>query len=293
VRIEIDDSGLKKVFIRQSWLNDALMCPERARLVELHPESRRENDSAVLGTAVHKGIEGVLREDIQPNQAGEFAKGWFHGFRGELQERGTDINITNVDPDRWLEYIDSMSAAWVRDIYPSLPLGGLVEHKFCQPMAIVEGLHDDESSDWALYFEGTIDYIHAEGIWDWKTAGRKYYEAEKQSRDIQSAVYAGAMAYAEMLEHPTAFTFGVMIRSGNSTGQTVTVTRTQAHTSWVMAQAAGLVNSLMLLRDTNPEASWVRNDQHHLCSERWCPVWSKCKGALMKGIKTAEEANNG
>lgn len=290
MRVEINIDNERRVFVRQSWLNDALMCQERARLVDLYPETRRENDSAVLGTSVHKGIEAVLRNQIELRDTATYSKEWLTQFRNGLKADGKDIHITNVDPDRWYEYVDAMCEAWGRDIYPTLPLGGLVEHKFCVPMATVQS---PTGESWGLYFEGTIDYLHAEGIWDWKTAGRKYYEAEKQSRDIQSAVYAGAMAYSEMIEHPTRFTFGVMTRSPNSVGQIVTVERTQAHTSWVMSQAAALVNSVMLLRDTNPEASWVRNDQHHLCSERWCPVWSKCKGALVKGLNIAEEANNG
>ena len=53
-----------KIFIRQSWLGDALMCHERARLSALHPESRKENDSAMMGTACHTAIEAMLNEEL-------------------------------------------------------------------------------------------------------------------------------------------------------------------------------------------------------------------------------------
>ena len=61
MRIENDNgTSVNRIYVRQSWLGDALMCPERARLGSLHPELRRENDSAMMGTAVHVGIEAVL-----------------------------------------------------------------------------------------------------------------------------------------------------------------------------------------------------------------------------------------
>ena len=51
MRIENDNgSSVDRIYIRQSWLGDALMCPERARLTELHPTARKENDSAMMGT---------------------------------------------------------------------------------------------------------------------------------------------------------------------------------------------------------------------------------------------------
>jgi hypothetical protein len=59
--MKIDEEN-KRVFVRQSWLKDMLLCPERSRLSVLQPEFRTQNDSAAIGTAVHAGIEAVLTQ---------------------------------------------------------------------------------------------------------------------------------------------------------------------------------------------------------------------------------------
>ena len=95
----------------------------------------------------------------------------------ELLEAGKAINITNTNPSHWNTHIRSMCDAWLRDIYPTVPLGGTSEFKFSTQVGMLD--------DYELHFEGTMDYFHQESIWDWKTAARKYYQAEKQTQNIQ------------------------------------------------------------------------------------------------------------
>ena len=57
--MKVDEEN-KRVLVRQSWLKDMLLCPERARLSVIKPEFRTQNDSAAIGTAVHSGIESLL-----------------------------------------------------------------------------------------------------------------------------------------------------------------------------------------------------------------------------------------
>lgn len=286
MRFESDESG-GRVYVRQSWLNDALMCAERGRLLQAFPEMRRENDSAMMGTAVHKGIESVLRgETNRLSEMVSVAVDWFASKSDELEAAGSGVFVTNTDPSKWFAHIESMCGAWFQDIYPSLELGGLVEHQFCVPVASCDGPMGEQ---YTLFFEGTSDYVTSSGVWDWKTAARKYSEAEKQTRDIQSAVYAAAFVHGGMLELPVSFNFGVMLRNGSSSGHVYTVVRSKKHVDWIVSQAASVVNAFLLFNRVLPDGSWVKNDQHHLCSERWCPVWSKCKGALM-GHESAEEA---
>jgi hypothetical protein len=278
MRIESDESG-NRVYVRQSWLNDALMCPERSRLLSAFPEMRRENDSAMMGTAVHKGIEAVLTGEVSGlNDMCYVALDWFTSKERELVEAGSGVFVTNTDPAKWHDHIQAMCGAWLQDIYPFLELGGIVEYKFCVPVASCDG---PDGFSYTLYFEGTSDYVTGSGIWDWKTAARKYSEAEKQSRDIQSSVYTAAMVYGGMLDFPVQFRFGVMLRNASSSGLVYTVVRNERHAQWIVSQAASVVNSFLLYNKVLPDGSWARNDQHHLCSERWCPVWSKCKGALL------------
>ncbi len=179
-------------------------------------------------------------------------------------------------------------------MFPHVEPGGLVEHQFCQQVATVDGPFN---RPYNLFFEGTIDYIAPSPesglvtIWDWKTSSRKYYEAEKQSRDVQSAVYVSAIVASGAAEFPVGFKFGVMTRSGSSVGQIVSVLRSEEHYKWIVSQASSVVNGFLLSERFLPDGSWMRNDQHHLCSARWCPVWSKCKGSFMG--HDAEEAEIG
>ena len=51
------DTVNKRIYVRQSWLNDVLMCPERARLAHKNPHMRMASDATIIGTAVHHAIE--------------------------------------------------------------------------------------------------------------------------------------------------------------------------------------------------------------------------------------------
>ena len=282
----VQDGTSTRVYVRQSWLNDALMCPERARLSELHPEMRRENDSALMGTAVHSAIEKVLNNQLDARDIGASAVASFDQLIVDLELQGKEVNVTNTDPSKWATHISSMAEAWARDIYPYVPQDGQTEYKFEAFIARVANAR----FEYELWFEGTMDYVHSSGIWDWKTAARKYSEYEKQAQNIQSAVYATAATHLGLTEYTVNFNFGVMIRNASSTGQVVNVTRTKQHEDWIVDQTSSVVNAVMALQGL-PQERWIMNDQHHLCSERWCPVWSKCKGYYVGGQSLhAEEA---
>ena len=286
MRIE-EENGITRIYVRQSWLGDALMCPERARLISLHPETRKENDSAMMGTACHAGIEAVLRDEISPLSIGEYSISSFRAAETDLLNQNKKINITNTEPRNWDKHIASMSDAWVRDIMPLVPKGGVSEFKFSAKVADVA----DAIFPYELWFEGTMDYFHPTEIWDWKTAARKYYQAEKQNQNIQSAVYAKAATSLGLIDYDVKFNFGVMIRNASSTGQIVPVVRTANHGDWIVEQTKTLVNNLLTISNRWPSSRWLANDQHFLCSERWCPVWSMCKGSyITSDNNNAEEA---
>jgi hypothetical protein len=80
------------------------------------------------------------------------------------------------------------------------------------------------------------------------------------------------------------FTFGVMIRNMKGESQLVRIKRNSAHVMWVTEQAKTLVRSALALRDDDGgfHSSWLKNDQHFLCSDRWCPWWSVCKGVFIQ-----------
>jgi len=46
---------------------------------------------------------------------------------------------------------------------------------------------------------------------------------------------------------------------------------------------------VLMYNNNTSGGRWLANDQHFLCSQRWCPVWDKCKGSYI-GSDNAEEA---
>jgi len=263
----------KRVFVRQSWLKDMLLCPERSRLSVVQPEFKSNNDSAVIGTSVHAGIQAVLENKCSLSEVGEISLQHFKTLEAE------GIKYTNVDPDSWHTHVVNLSNAWAKDIYPHVPRGGISEAKFSVPTG-------SYVNDYELWFEGTMDYLHKDGIWDWKTAARKYSLSEKQSQDVQSSIYTFAGTKLGVLNDCSLFNFGVMIRVRDAYGQIITVNRTKAHTDFVIKQAMSAVAyGFAMTNGTGipTDNRWLINDQHYLCSERWCPWWSVCKGAHISG----------
>ena len=265
------DTETNRVFVRQSWLKDMLLCPERARLAVTKPEFRTQNDSAAIGTAVHAGIEAVLSQRVSVADAPDVSLIKFK----ELESVG--VNHTNVNPDSWHDHVLGLTQAWVKDIFPKVPLGGSCETPFAVPTgAFVNGME----LEW--------------GIWDWKTSARKYSALEKQSQDIQSSIYSYAGYKLGITKEKSVFNFGVMIRVNNAYGQIVSVNRSKAHSDFVISQAMSAVAyGFAMTNNTGIPADerWLINDQHFLCSQRWCSWWSVCKGAhISEPDNNAEEA---
>ena len=266
--MKIDEEN-KRVFVRQSWLKDMLLCPERSRLSVLQPEFKTQNDSAAIGTAVHAGIEAVLTQRCSGADAPDVSLVRFK----EMEAEG--IRNTNVNPESWHQHVVGLTQAWVNDIMPHVPSGGASEVKFQVPTG-------QYSNGYELWFEGTMDYLHQDGAWDWKTSARKYSLLEKQSQDIQSSIYTYAGNKLGVIEEKSIFRFGVMVRTNNPYGQILSVSRSKAHGDFVIKQALSAVAYAFAMTEKTgipTDERWLINDQHYLCSQRWCPWWSVCKGA--------------
>jgi hypothetical protein len=178
------DNVNKIVYVRQSWLNDMAICPERARLGIVRPEFRTGSDATIIGTAIHAGIESVL-DGRSPDIAG-----MLEVVNNEYETlEQTNYKKTNIDEAKIPEYLEAMSLAFYDDILPKVELGGKVEHYFKVPLGITV-------QDYAVWLEGTMDYITPSGlIWDWKTSSRAYYIKDKQKSAIQPTVYGYAAQY--------------------------------------------------------------------------------------------------
>lgn len=263
----------KRVFVRQSWLNDMLICTERARLAKVMPNMRVGSDVTLMGTAVHYAIEQAINTEMQGHDADAMTQVAVEKFT-ELQatERWKE---TNIDPEKYEVFIQSMCKSWHDDIAPTLTFGGKVEYQFAYPLGV-------EVQGWSVWCEGTIDYVDPNGVvYDWKTANRPYNARDKQSTAVQPTVYAGAVAAMGWSEYPVDFRYGVMLRQEKPKSQILKVTRTESHLRWLRHAVRPLIEMSIAIGE---DKLWVMNDTGALCSERWCPYWSVCKGAFLSPV---------
>lgn len=265
------DPENQRIYVRQSWLGDALICPQRARYGLALPSMRRGSDATAIGTGIHAGIEGYLTGQYSDPET--FLGNIRANVHAELEK---DIKRTDIsaDPDKMNRCVDAMAEAWWDTIRPSVPLGGMVEHKFSCPTGMVA------SNGMAIWFEGTMDYVAPDGvIWDWKTSSRTYYGKEKQSQAHQPTVYIASSRQLGLIpdtDEPSVFRFGVMVRQETPKAQIVSVTRGPEQVAWLHRQTLSVVNASVASWGSQ---DWMMNDQHNLCSAKWCDYWHLCKGA--------------
>lgn len=257
--------------MRQSWLGDYLLCPQRAKYAIAMPQMRRGSDATAIGTGLHAVIEQAMRGDIRDcDHMVENTRAFVN------KELDRDIKRTDIssDPVKMMNCVDSMAIAWWEDIRPHVPTGGMTEYSFKAP------LHVNASNGMEIWLEGTMDYVQDDGmaIWDWKTSGRTYYVKEKQTQSHQATCYVAAAAQLGLVpdDCDVAFRFGVMVRQEKPKAQIATVVRGPAHTSWLRRQVKSVVDSAL---SSWAQPDWVMQDQNNLCSSKWCDYWHLCKGA--------------
>jgi len=256
----------KIVYVRQSWLNDLIICPERARFKLDKPEMSGSTDATIMGTSVHYGIETILGGESIANGIGA-AKDMME----QLKQK--PFTVTNLDPELYDVHIDSMMQAFAEGILPEVQLGGDIEYQFRFPLGITIG-------EWDVWCEGTMDYVQPNGvIWDWKTSSRVYYAKEKQAQSIQATVYTAALRHEGKVNDSADFRYGVMVRQEKPKSQVVYMHRNERHTQWLIHNVKPAIQ--MALSMGVREGNWVMNDTSALCSAKWCSYWSLCKGALL------------
>lgn len=260
------DHSSRRVYVRQSSLNDMLICPERSRLKTVLPDFNSGSDATIMGTAVHHGIENILG-GMDARSASDSALAHFDHLR-----RTEKYKETNIDPMSYESSIVSMMRAFTECILPEVALGGTAEWRFTAPLGI-------EVQGYDVFLEGTMDYIDPNGvIWDWKTSSRLYNGKDKQSTSVQATVYAHAAVSNMLAEYPVDFRYGVMVRQSQPKAQVVYLERSSAHSDWLIHQIEPYIRYALTV---GLDHAWMRNDTGTLCSDRWCSHWSVCKGAYI------------
>ena len=98
----------KVVYVRQSWLGDMAICPERARLGLVRPEFRTGSDATIIGTAIHTGIEAVLN-----GTASKFVDMLDVVANDYESLETTNYKKTNIVQEDIPQYLESMSKAFL------------------------------------------------------------------------------------------------------------------------------------------------------------------------------------
>lgn len=255
--------------LSQSWVNTFMNCPEQARREMLGRLPRKESDATAIGSAMHTGIETVLR-------GGSYAQG-IDAATAKLDELMAlpEFQFVQIKtPETAHRTLERVYWTWCNEIYPQLPSPALIEH----PFNVV--IHKD--SERTIRLRGAIDMVDQLGeIWDWKSAARPYEQWEIDRFKIQPTAYAMGLIMSTdpqvfdgiHVNDQVTFNYAVMMKSSQDCSVYSTV-RNPEHWSWFTAQCVSIVKLIEADLD-----SWPLNDQHALCSPKWCAAWYECKGS--------------
>jgi hypothetical protein len=257
----------------QSWLKTTDICLERARREHAGTMPNEESDAACVGTAMHLGIEScIAAEGLPRGQVLEIAQDEF--------TRLMALDGTNGDPNarhpegvfKWIKYnekqaremVATCTLNWYDLVWPTLNPRADVEWEFLLPLV--------DNSERFIEISGTADYLDFENfdVKDWKTSGRgEYVEWEYKRWAMQPTVYVWAVN--QMTLHRPDFEYVVMHKKGV---HRFTVERPPEWDAWLKTKVVDI--ALQIEREV---PSWIKSDNHALCSPKWCPAFGDCKGA--------------
>lgn len=254
----------------QSFIGGFQHCAESAR-ADYFKEIPKDDytDSTALGTAAHEGAEYALHE----KRAGRVATlaDTIEVAEHCLEEIGEWKHTKLSDNQMW-RALPRMCEGFLRDVLPQVD-PAVIEQRF--NVKLYEGKHR------TVNLVGTMDCVdqHYEP-WDWKTAARAHDVWEKQRWAVQPTAYCYAVQAMNNEQHVTGemvdatFVYGVMLHNGDT--QVYRVSRGNGHVAWLKKVASQI--AWMIEHEVNP---WPLNDGGWWCSDKWCPLWSECKGKDM------------
>jgi hypothetical protein len=267
--VRLDDGRYEHTF-RQSTLSELDLCMEKGRL-QLHGQLQRvETDATAIGTAMHAAIEAALEERLYDGTTMNVNVGH------EIAQL-TFTDLMALPEFRWVQTDEAGARHIIRRI-----VGAWWEHVHpqCAPQEMevgFKGLIIHEDNQRVIRLNGTIDYVDERiGLVDWKSANQEYKQWEKQRWAIQPTVYTWAAVQLGLVPDTlkVPFTFVVMNKKGRTPVDWINVDRHQGDWDWLARKTVSIAT---LLEAELPE--WPRNDNHALCSPKWCPAWDSCKGA--------------
>ena len=274
-----------EVWVRQSWLGDAIECAERGRFKSIRPDlDTTTGDQAASGTATHTAIELVLDGSIAPT---------YPNIEAAAKHAAFDLCDTEVivwdklrGPAELAEQAAMCATVWLRDIYPHVPKGGRCEVEFAVSNVLTVHYDADTAKpyDVSIGLKGTADYVTDTEIWDWKNVARtgkgtNWEPWKKQRYDHQSQIYDLAATLGGFGEpfKPKRFVFGVVDKK-TMKGVIVPVHRTMYHHGWVLDKIERFVRLAVEYGDDKP---WPVTEDSWLCSPKYCPAYELCRGKFI------------
>lgn len=231
-----------------------------ARLKRAKEYPADNTEAAAKGHAVHAAIAKVLTEGVSYLPALDYA----HEHFFEAADNSPNFRWVKVQTGQTVfDHITRAFTGWYEHVLPVLGTPLHVEHKREQVVYT-----DDERE---ITLVGTPDYVDdVWGIVDWKVTDNRDKYGKRDSWMLKR--YAVQPTAYTLLENLDTFNY-VRLDPVNGDAQWLEVKRTTADHNFLIMQ---LVNLAKLIEaDVKP---WPLNDQHGLCSEKWCLNWHDCKG---------------
>lgn len=276
---------------RQSWVKDFLLCPDRGRRNAFDPAFQAANgssDATTLGTALHEYAEGRLHQ-LGHSQAAAEATQWL-----QLQIDDATFDWILIKTPGTLHGKLVLMMERFRGVMDNI----ILQYGYPDPNEIERLFDVPLSPDGTIRLAGQWDcrWPNHNRIHDWKTAGSldRYVGWEIDRWYVQPTVYCVAAAIVDLVDaydgdegaamdffwsdpdgFETTFEFNVVDKTTSANHQSFETTRNQGHASWLLEQLESFVNTHDLMGTDGP---WPKNDQHALCSAKWCPAWDTCKG---------------
>lgn len=252
--------GRLELTVSQSWLNDALSCPELARKLLEGEVEGTTGPEAELGIAVHEGVALLLQGGTLPD-AYDLVTSHASKIKVPSDHKWKNVTIKDLALDCLDTWDRGMKDKGIR----SQIIGDIVgvEKQFTATV------HDDDR--FVINVQGTIDLVTTAGLWDWKFSAKKWQQWEVQRYNLQSTMYT--LATYGIPEKPVSFKFGV-VNPDNLQTQVVEVTRSASHVTALLDQIQSIA---VLVAADLPR--WPLAGQDWRCSKKWCPAWTVCRGA--------------
>lgn len=266
-------------------------CLEQLRLKFISEGPRMETDAATVGTVLHAVIEREIKDEPFSNEGDAVAWAaahYVHVLEGYAAEGALYSMATFDTHDKALKSLSWLVRSWYHsperfDLlyheHPDLVSEWSFDLKFCD-VNVQKGRKKEVIP---VYLAGTADIVVGGRVLDWKTAGSEYKQWEYQRWGRQPDVYTWAAAQSGLVlpdrDGMYYFDFKVFVRRQEvRLPDTITVKRGQNHWDWLQVMVSRLVN---MWYNLGTDVGWPLDDQHVLCSDRWCPFWGECKGKLI------------